>query len=317
MPSPSPSSSLPRVAWIGLGIMGLPMASNLLKAGYEVTGHTLEPAGLERLAAVGGAPAASVAAAVRGADVVVTMLPASPEVEAVAYGEGGVLAHAARGTLFVDMSSVTPRTSVELAEAGARKGIRVLDAPVSGGEAGAVEGVLSIMAGGERADFERALPLFRALGTTVVLCGPHGAGQTVKAANQLIVAANIQACAEAVVFLEKSGVNLEAALDVLGGGLAGSAVLSRKRHNFLSRHYPPGFRIDLHHKDMGIVTDAARAVGAAVPVGALVASLVAAARAQGDGGLDHSALLRGVERLSGVERTHASEEPSGAGRARR
>ncbi|MFE5867682.1 2-hydroxy-3-oxopropionate reductase [Streptomyces roseifaciens] len=317
MTSPSPSSSLPRVAWIGLGIMGLPMASNLLKAGYEVVGHTLEPAGLERLAAVGGTPTASVAAAVRGADVVVTMLPASPEVEAVAYGERGVLAHAARGTLFVDMSSVTPRTSVELAEAAARKGIRVLDAPVSGGEAGAVEGVLSIMAGGERADFERALPLFRVLGTTVVLCGPHGAGQTVKAANQLIVAANIQACAEAVVFLEKSGVNLEAALDVLGGGLAGSAVLSRKRHNFLSRHYPPGFRIDLHHKDMGIVTDAARAVGAAVPVGALVASLVAAARAQGDGGLDHSALLRGVERLSGIGRTYASEEPSGAGRARR
>ncbi|WP_079110169.1 2-hydroxy-3-oxopropionate reductase [Streptomyces roseifaciens] len=292
--------------------MGLPMASNLLKAGYDVTGHTLEQAGLDRLAAVGGTPAGSVAAAVRGADLVVTMLPASPEVEAVAHGEHGVLAHAAPGTLFVDMSSVTPRTSVELAEAAARKGIRVLDAPVSGGEAGAVEGVLSIMAGGERTDFERALPLFRVLGTTVVLCGPHGAGQTVKAANQLIVAANIQACAEAVVFLEKSGVDLEAALDVLGGGLAGSAVLSRKRHNFLSRHYPPGFRIDLHHKDMGIVTDAARAVGAAVPVGALVASLVAAARAQGDGGLDHSALLRGVERLSGIERTHGAEQPSGA-----
>ncbi|MEV4503840.1 2-hydroxy-3-oxopropionate reductase [Streptomyces klenkii] len=312
MPTPNPTPPpLPRIAWIGLGIMGLPMASNLVKAGYDVTGHTLEQAGLDRLAAVGGTPAPSVAAAVRGADVVVTMVPASPDVEAVAYGEHGVLAHAAPGTLFVDMSSITPRTSVELAEAAAGQGIRVLDAPVSGGEAGAVEGVLSIMVGGERADFERARPLFGALGTTVVHCGPHGAGQTVKAANQLIVAANIQACAEAVVFLEKSGVDLEAALDVLGGGLAGSAVLSRKRHNFLSRHYPPGFRIDLHHKDMGIVTEAARAVGAAVPVGALVASLVAAARAQGDGGLDHSALLRGVERLSGIDAGRAG----GAGQA--
>jgi 2-hydroxy-3-oxopropionate reductase len=134
----------------------------------------------------------------------------------------------------------------------------------------------------------------------VVHCGPHGAGQTVKAANQLIVAVNIQACAEAVVFLEKSGVDLAAALEVLNGGLAGSTVLTRKKDNFLRREFAPGFRIDLHHKDMGIVTDAARAVGAALPVGAVVAGLVASLRAQGDGGLDHSALLRGVERLSGL-----------------
>jgi 2-hydroxy-3-oxopropionate reductase len=176
----------------------------------------------------------------------------------------------------------------------------VLDAPVSGGEAGAVEAVLSIMVGGERADFEEARPLLETLGRTVVHCGPHGAGQTVKAANQLIVAVNIQACAEAVVFLEKSGVDLAAALEVLNGGLAGSTVLTRKKDNFLRREFAPGFRIDLHHKDMGIVTDAARAVGAALPVGAVVAGLVASLRAQGDGGLDHSALLRGVERLSGL-----------------
>ncbi|MFK8850006.1 2-hydroxy-3-oxopropionate reductase [Streptomyces sp. Ac-502] len=292
-------STLSKIAWIGLGIMGAPMAENLLKAGYPVTGHTLEPAKLDRLAAAGGTPAASVAEAVREADVIVTMVPASPQVEAVAYGPDGILANARRGALLIDMSSITPQTSRDLAAAAAERGIRVLDAPVSGGEAGAVEAVLSIMAGGAREDFDAACPLFEALGTTIVHCGPHGAGQTVKAANQLIVAVNLQACAEAVVFLEKSGVDLAAALDVLGGGLAGSTVLTRKKNNFLERDFTPGFRIDLHHKDMGIVTDAARAVGAALPTGTLVASLVAALRAQGDGSLDHSALLRGVERLSG------------------
>jgi 2-hydroxy-3-oxopropionate reductase len=276
------------------------MAENLIKAGYGVTGHTLEQDKLDRLAAAGGTAAASVAEAVRDADVVITMVPASPQVEAVAYGPDGILENARPGTLLIDMSSITPRTSVELAAAAQEKGIRVLDAPVSGGEAGAVEAVLSIMVGGERADFTEAEPLFEALGRTIVLCGPHGAGQTVKAANQLIVAVNIQACAEAVVFLEKSGVDLTAALDVLNGGLAGSTVLTRKKDTFLNRDFRPGFRIDLHHKDMGIVTDAARTVGAALPVGAVVAQLVASLRAQGDGGLDHSALLRGVERLSGA-----------------
>ncbi|MFF3511498.1 2-hydroxy-3-oxopropionate reductase [Streptomyces sp. NPDC002573] len=294
------TTTLPKIAWIGLGIMGSPMSENLIKAGYDVTGYTLEREKLDRLTAAGGTAAASVAEAVRDADVIVTMVPASPQVEAVAYGPGGILENARPGALLIDMSSITPGTSVALAEHAGRKCIRVLDAPVSGGEAGAVEAVLSIMVGGEQADFEAARPLFEALGRTVVLCGPHGSGQTVKAANQLMVAVNIQACAEAVVFLERSGVDLGAALEVLGGGLAGSTVLARKKDNFLNRDFTPGFRIDLHHKDMGIVTDAARAVGAALPVGAVVAQLVASLRAQGDGGLDHSALLRGVERLSGT-----------------
>ncbi|MFD5496853.1 2-hydroxy-3-oxopropionate reductase [Streptomyces sp. NPDC001812] len=294
------STGLPAVAWIGLGIMGSPMSENLIKAGYDVTGHTLEQEKLDRLAAAGGTAASSVAEAVRDADVIITMVPASPQVEAVAYGAEGILENARPGALLIDMSSITPQTSVDLAAAAGDKGIRVLDAPVSGGEAGAVEAVLSIMVGGEQADFDRAKPLFDVLGRTVVRCGPHGSGQTVKAANQLIVAVNIQACAEAVVFLEKSGVDLAAALDVLSGGLAGSTVLTRKKDNFLARDFTPGFRIDLHHKDMGIVTDAARTVGAALPVGAVVAQLVASLRAQGDGGLDHSALLRAVERLSGA-----------------
>jgi 2-hydroxy-3-oxopropionate reductase len=291
----------PAIAWIGLGIMGSPMAENLIKAGYDVTGYTLEQDKLDRLAANGGTAAASIAAAVKDADVVITMVPASPHVEAIAYGADGILENTKSGALLIDMSSITPQTSVDLAKAGAEKGIRVLDAPVSGGEAGAIEAVLSIMVGGEQADFDEAKPILEALGKTIILCGPHGSGQTVKAANQLIVAVNIQACAEAVIFLEKSGVNLEAALEVLNGGLAGSTVLTRKKQNFLTRDFAPGFRIDLHHKDMGIVTDAARNVGAALPVGAVVANLVASLRAQGDGGLDHSALLRGVARLSGVE----------------
>ncbi|MFF5183193.1 2-hydroxy-3-oxopropionate reductase [Streptomyces sp. NPDC000345] len=290
----------PRIAWIGLGIMGSPMSENLLEAGYDVTGHTLEQAKLDRLAAAGGTAAGSVAEAVAGADVIITMVPASPQVEAIAYGPDGILDNARSGALLIDMSSITPQTSIDLARAGRDRGIRVLDAPVSGGEAGAVEAVLSIMVGGEQADFDAARPLFEVLGKTVVRCGPHGSGQTVKAANQLVVALNIQACAEAVVFLEKSGVDLEAALDVLGGGLAGSTVLARKKENFLRRDFAPGFRVDLHHKDLGIVTDAARAVGAALPAGAVVAQLVASLRAQGDGGLDHSALLRAVERLSGA-----------------
>ncbi|MFE2204347.1 MULTISPECIES: 2-hydroxy-3-oxopropionate reductase [Streptomyces] len=295
------SNNLPKVAWIGLGIMGSPMSENLIKAGYSVTGYTLEQDKIDRLVAAGGTGASSIADAVEDADVVITMVPASPQVEAIAYGPDGILENAKRGALLVDMSSITPQTSVDLAKNAAEKGIRVLDAPVSGGEAGAIEAVLSIMVGGEQADFDAAKPLLDALGKTIVLCGPHGSGQTVKAANQLIVAVNIQACAEAVVFLEKSGVDLTAALDVLNGGLAGSTVLTRKKDNFLKRDFAPGFRIDLHHKDMGIVTDAARNVGAALPVGGVVAQLVASLRAQGDGGLDHSALLRSVERLSGSQ----------------
>lgn len=290
-----------KIAFVGLGIMGKPMAVNLVKAGHRVTGFDLSPASVEAVVAAGGRGATSIAEAVKDAEVVITMVPADPHVEAVILGEGGVLENVRPGTLVIDMSSITPQTSIKVGKAAAEKGVRTLDAPVSGGEAGAVEAVLSIMVGGEASDFAEAKPLFDALGTTVVHVGPSGAGQTVKAANQLIVAVNIQVLAEAVVFLENAGVDLAAALDVLGGGLAGSTVLNRKRENMLKREFAPGFRIDLHHKDMGIVTDAARAVGAALPVGAVVAQLVASARANGDGSLDHSALLRGVERLSGRE----------------
>ena len=227
------------------------------------------------------------------------MVPDSPDVLDVLTGEDGVFDNAKPGTLVVDFSSIRPDVTSQLAEKATAKGIRLVDAPVSGGEAGAINAALSIMVGGQADDFEAAKPYLDVVGKTVVHVGPNGAGQTVKAANQLIVAANIQALAEAVVFLEAYGVDTDAALEVLGGGLAGSKVLDQKKQNMLDHSFEPGFRIALHHKDLGIVTAAAREAGVVIPLGALVAQLMGSALANGDGGLDHSGLLRGVERLSG------------------
>lgn len=287
------------IAFIGLGIMGSPMAVHLQNAGHSVVGYNLDPARVSDLVAAGGRSAGSSAEAVKGADIVAIMVPDSPDVQDVLLPEGGVLDAAEPGTLIIDFSSIRPDVTVQLAAAAEARGLRYLDAPVSGGETGAKNASLSIMVGGSSEDFAAARNVFDAVGKTVVHVGSHGAGQTVKAANQLIVAANIQALAEAVVFLEAHGVDLDAALDVLGGGLAGSAVLQQKRNNMATKSFDPGFRIDLHHKDLGIVTAAAREAGVVVPLGGLVAQLMASARANGDGGLDHSALLRGVERLSG------------------
>jgi 2-hydroxy-3-oxopropionate reductase len=287
------------VAFIGLGIMGGPMAANLVKAGFEVVGYNRSAEPVKRLVDAGGRGADSVAEAVRGADVIVTMVPDSPDVEDVTGGDDGVFANAEKGALYVDMSSIRPDVAVRVAEAGRTAGLRVLDAPVSGGEAGAIEGNLSIMVGGEAADFEAAKPVLEAVGKTIVHVGPAGSGQTVKAANQLIVAVNIEALAEALAFLEAYGVDTDAALEVLGGGLAGSTVLARKGANMRKRDFTPGFRLALHHKDLGIVTSAAREAGVVIPLGSAVAQLVAALVARGDGGLDHSGLLKLVLELSG------------------
>lgn len=288
-----------RIAFIGLGIMGGPMAVHLQNAGHQVTGfdHNLDKAAA--LVAAGGTAAASAAAAVADAEVIAVMVPDSPQVASVLQDEGGVYDSAPAGALIIDFSSIRPDVTVDLATEAKGKGFRILDAPVSGGEAGAKNATLSIMVGGSAEDFATAKPLLDMVGKTVVHVGPSGSGQTVKAANQLIVAINIEAVAEALVFLEAYGVDTEAALDVLGGGLAGSAVLNQKRGNMTARSFEPGFRIDLHHKDMGIVTSAAREAGVVLPLGALAAQLVASVRANGGGNLDHSALLQGVELLSG------------------
>ncbi|QBI53323.1 2-hydroxy-3-oxopropionate reductase [Streptomonospora litoralis] len=289
------------IAFIGLGIMGLPMAANLVSAGFTVRGYDRSPQQADRLAGKGGTAAATPAEAVSGADVVITMVPDSPDVEEAVFSTGGVFDSAAPGTLVVDMSTVRPDTARAVNEEGAKRGLRVLDAPVSGGEAGAVEGVLSIMVGGDPADFDAAAGVFAPMGSAV-LVGPAGAGQTVKAANQLIVAGNIQLVAEALVFLEAHGVETEAGLRVLNGGLAGSTVLTRKAESMRHRRFEPGFRIELHDKDMGIVTAAAREVGVPVPMGALVAQFIGALKAQGHGGLDHSALLKLVDQLAAEQK---------------
>jgi 2-hydroxy-3-oxopropionate reductase len=288
-----------RIGFIGLGIMGGPMAAHLAGAGHQVTGYARKPEAARKLTDAGGTPVDSVAAAVADAEVVITMLPNHPEVEEVVLGDAGVLANATDGLLFIDMSSIRPETSVEIAERGVETGVRVLDAPVSGGQAGAENGTLSIMVGGTAEDYDAARPLFDILGGTIVHVGPHGAGQTVKAANQLVVAGIYTLVSEAIVLLEASGVDAKAGLDVLAGGLAANRILDLKRETMLRREFKPGFRIDLHHKDMGIVVDAAREAGVALPVTGVTAQLMAAARAMGLGDLDHSALLTVIERLSG------------------
>ena len=286
------------IGFVGLGVMGAPMAHNLVKAGFHVVGHSRRPSGADRLVAAGGRYVRSVAEATRGADAVITMLPDSPDVTSVVLGGDGVLAHSDPGTLIIDMSTVRPQTAREIATAATAAGREALDAPVSGGEQGAIEGVLSIMVGGTGPAFARARPIFEALGTTIVHAGPAGAGQLVKAANQLVVAGAIELVAEAIVLLEAAGVDPVAGLRVLGGGLAGSTVLARKGTAMLERRFAPGFRVDLHHKDLGIVLEAAREANVVVPVGELVAQLMADLREQGFGSLDHGVLLRGVEHLS-------------------
>ena len=289
------------IGFVGLGIMGSPMAANLVKAGYDVVGTNLGQDKIDLLVQQGGRGAASIAEAVKDADVVVTMLPDSPDVDAAVLGEGGVFEHIKSGALFIDCSSIRPDTSVRVAEAGAAKGVRVVDAPVSGGEPKAIDGTLSLMVGGEPDAFEDAKPILEAVGATIVHVGPAGSGQTVKIANQLIVAGNIGLVAEALIFLEAHGVDTEAGLRALGGGLAGSTVLDAKGEKMRNREFSPGFRIELHNKDLGNLEAAARGAGLALPIGALVTQLIAAAKAQGDGKLDHSGLFKQIAQLSGRE----------------
>jgi 2-hydroxy-3-oxopropionate reductase len=294
-----------KVAIIGLGIMGLPMAINLVKAGHQVTGYNRSPSSTQKLIDAGGQGAASIAEVVKNAEVIITMVPDSADVEAVVLGEAGVFAHASKRALWIDASSIRPDVASRLAEAAQAAGLRALDAPVSGGEQGAIEGTLSIMVGGTTEDVAEARPVLEAVGKTIVHVGPSGSGQTVKAANQLIVAGTIQLVAEALVFLEAHSVDTEAAIKVLAGGLAGNRILDRKANAMLAHKFEPGFRVDLHHKDMGIVTAAAREAGVAIPLGALTAQLIGSLRAQGYGALDHSALLLQVEQLSGRGKENA------------
>ena len=287
-----------RVGFIGLGIMGMPMARNLMEAGYELVLHNRSPEKAEELGKEGATVAATPREVAEKSDVVITMLPDSPQVREVVAGENGVLEGISEGALLIDMSTISPVVTEELAEALKEKGASMLDAPVSGGDVGAIEGTLSIMVGGEKEDFERARSLFEAMGKTITHVGPVGAGQVTKAANQVVVALTIEAVSEALVLGSAGGVSPEKILDVLSGGLAGNKVMEVKREKFLSHKFEPGFRSELHHKDLGIALAAGREYGVVLPVTAIVDQMLLAMRRKGWGGEDHSALLRIIEDLS-------------------
>ena len=287
-----------RLGFIGLGIMGMPMARNLMEAGYELTVHNRSPEKAEELGKEGTAVAATPREVAQNSDVVITMLPDSPQVREVVAGEDGVLEGISEGALLIDMSTISPVVTEELAEALKEKGASMLDAPVSGGDVGAIEGTLSIMVGGQERDFQRAKPLFEAMGKTITHVGPTGAGQVTKAANQVVVALTIEAVSEALVLGSAGGVSPEKILEVLSGGLASNKVMEVKREKFLSHTFEPGFRSELHHKDLGIALAAGREYGVVMPVTAIVDQMLLSMKRKGWGGEDHSALLRIIEDLS-------------------
>jgi 2-hydroxy-3-oxopropionate reductase len=286
------------VGLIGLGVMGDPMARNLIEAGQSLVVHNRSPEPVQALAEVGAQAASGPREVAERSDVVITMLPDSAAVESVVLGEDGVLAGASEGDLLIDMSTIHPTVSVAVAQAAAQRGVAALDAPVSGGDVGAQQGTLSIMVGGDAADVERARPLLEVLGKTIVHVGEAGAGQVVKACNQVVVAVTIAAVSEALVLGSKAGVDPERILDVLGGGLAANKVMEVRRTNFLEHDFTPGFRIDLHHKDLNIALESGDAYGVPLPVTGLVQQYMRALRAQGHGGDDHSGLLQLVEELA-------------------
>lgn len=280
------------IGFIGPGVMGAPMITNLVEAGHDVRAFGRSQRSRDRIEAAGALLADSAVDAAAGADVVITMLPDSPDVHQTLLGSGGLAQALTSQQIFVDMSTIRPDVSREIHQALAERGVGMLDAPVSGGEAGAREGALSIMVGGQVSVLEQVREVLDCLGSTITHVGPAGAGQLTKAANQLIVAANIQAVAEAIVLLESAGADVAAALHAIGGGLAGSAVLERKRDAFLADDFAPGFRIELHNKDLRIVGNTARDANVSLPLTGLVSELMAAAGAKGYGHLDHSALLK-------------------------
>lgn len=286
------------VGFVGLGIMGAPMARRLLRAGYPLVVHNRTRQKEQPLLDEGAQSAESPGEVAERSDVLITMLPDSPDVEEVYLGEGGAIARTGHGKLLIDMSSIAPAVAVAVSEGASSAGALALDAPVSGGDVGAREGTLSIMVGGPEEAFERARPLFDVLGKTVVHMGPAGAGQTAKACNQILVAVTIEAVSEALVLASKAGVDTAKLIDVLSGGLAGNRVMEVRRRNFLEHDFTPGFKLELHHKDLGIALRTARELGVYVPTTAIVDQMLGALRAGGDGGLDHSALLTLIEQAS-------------------
>ena len=288
-----------RVGFVELGIMGAAMAGNLLEAGHELVVHNRSRAKAERLAQQGASVADSPSEVAEGSAIIITMLPGPPQVEEVVAGEGGLLERAGEGSLIVDMSTSSPLLARQLASMARERGVGMLDAPVSGGDVGARDGTLSIMVGGEDDDFERARPLFQVMGETVVHVGGTGAGQVVKACNQIVVALVIEAVAEAMVLGTKAGVAPGKVVEVLSGGLASNKVLEVKGEKFLSHDFAPGGKVEYHRKDLGIALEAGREYGVMLPVAALVEQMFGALETKGRGGWDHSALITLIEDGSG------------------
>lgn len=288
------------LGFIGLGIMGRPMARNLLKAGYPLVVHSRSRGPVDEIAAAGASRAGSPAEVASQVDTLITMLPNSPDVELVALGQAGVIEGAKAGLLFLDMSTISPIVSQKVGKALSAKGVRMMDAPVSGGEKGAIDGALSIMVGGTQADFDAALPVFQAMGKTITHLGPLGAGGFTKLANQIIVAMNLTALGEALTLAKKAGLDRALTLKALGGGLAGSKCLEQKTPNYLADSYNPGFKIDLHFKDLGLIMESSRALGVPLPCTAVVQELFNALRVKGRGGLDHSGVITLLEELAGI-----------------
>lgn len=290
-----------KIGFIGLGIMGKPMAKNLIKAGHELVVFDVIKENVEQLIAVGAKAAESSKEVAQECKLMITMLPNSPHVKTVIMGENGILEGASAGSIIVDMSSIAPLASQEIEKVCAAKGVKMIDAPVSGGEPKAIDGTLSIMVGGDEAVFAEVYDILMSMGASAVHCGTIGAGNTTKLANQVIVALNIAAVSEAFMLSTKAGVDPMKVFDAIKGGLAGSTVMNAKIPMITEGSFKPGFKIDLHIKDLNNALETGHSVGAPLPLTALVMEMLQNLHADGFGDNDHSGIAKYYEKLAGTE----------------
>ena len=293
--------SKPKIGFIGLGIMGKPMAGHLIDAGYDLVVHNRNRDAVDELVGKGATEAHSGREVAEQSDIVITMLPDSPDVESVALGEGGIIEGAHERLIFVDMSTIAPSVTTQVGEVLAQKGVQSLDAPVSGGDIGAQNATLSIMVGGDEDTFNTVKPLFDIMGQSAILCGPLGAGQTVKACNQILVAVTIAGVSEALTMGTKAGVDPIKIVQVLSGGLARCGVLENRGERMVNGDFDPGFRIRLHYKDLNIIQKTSNDFGVPLPVTSEVFELFKTAMIKGRGELDHSGLLTVIEEMSNIQ----------------
>jgi len=299
-----------KIGFVGLGIMGKPMSKNLLKAGHSLVVYDIVPGPVEELIAAGAARASSAKEAAARSEITITMLPDGPDVERAVLGADGVLEGAAAGSIVVDMSSISPISAQKVGAALAQRGVEFLDAPVSGGEPKAIDGTLAIMVGGKPAAFEKVQPVLQAMGSSVTLTGPVGAGNVTKLANQIMVACNIAAMGEALVLATKAGLDPEVVFNAVKGGLAGSTVLNAKAPMVIGRNFKPGFRIKLHQKDLRNALLAAESMKVPLPITSLVQQMLMGLMNEGKGDLDHSAIVHFTEDAAQTEVKRPSESKS-------